>query len=175
MAHPRGRTTTAAHPTMRGVALPALLLGIGLGGLFDGIVLHQILQWHHMMSSHGSYPATTLEGLELNTLWDGLFHAAAYAILSAGLILLANRARAKTLPRSSRSLTGWILVGWGLFNLVEGIVNHHILEIHHVRSSSDGLQWDLGFLMLGAALVLSGQLLVRSAKRGETDVEARRA
>jgi uncharacterized membrane protein len=29
-----------------------LLLGIGLGGFFDGIVLHQILQWHHMLSDH---------------------------------------------------------------------------------------------------------------------------
>ena len=23
--------------------------------------------------------------------------------------------------------------GWGLFNLVEGIIDHHVLEIHHVR------------------------------------------
>ena len=27
------------------------LLGLGLGGFFDGIVLHQLLQWHHMASS----------------------------------------------------------------------------------------------------------------------------
>jgi uncharacterized membrane protein len=27
-----------------------LLFGIGLGGFLDGIVLHQILQWHHMLS-----------------------------------------------------------------------------------------------------------------------------
>jgi uncharacterized membrane protein len=44
-----------------------LLLGVGLGGLFDGVVLHQILQWHHMLSSW--YPANTLENLRLNTLW----------------------------------------------------------------------------------------------------------
>lgn len=147
---------------MRGVVLPGLLLGIGLGGLFDGIMLHQILQWHHMLSSQGSYPTTTLEGLEMNTLWDGLFHAATYAILATGLILLATKAPAGTLPTSSRHLAGWILTGWGLFNLVEGIVDHHILEIHHVRSGPDEIGWDLGFLALGATLVLLGQLLARS-------------
>jgi uncharacterized membrane protein len=55
---------------------PGILLGIGLGGFVDGIVLHQILQWHHMLSSEGSHPTTTVAGLETNTLWDGLFHAA---------------------------------------------------------------------------------------------------
>ncbi len=55
---------------------PGILLGIGLGGFVDGILLHQILQWHHMLTSEGSYPKTTVAGLETNTLWDGLFHAA---------------------------------------------------------------------------------------------------
>lgn len=26
------------------------LLGIGFGGFVDGIVLHQLLQWHHMLT-----------------------------------------------------------------------------------------------------------------------------
>ena len=50
------------------------LFGLGLGGFFDGILLHQVLQWHHMLSSAG-YPATTVANLELNTLFDGVFHA----------------------------------------------------------------------------------------------------
>jgi uncharacterized membrane protein len=37
---------------------PALLLGIGLGGFVDGIVLHQILQWHHMLTATDGYPST---------------------------------------------------------------------------------------------------------------------
>jgi uncharacterized membrane protein len=51
-----------------------LLLGLGLGGFVDGIVLHQVLQWHHMVSHVEDYPMTTLEGLEVNTFADGLFH-----------------------------------------------------------------------------------------------------
>jgi uncharacterized membrane protein len=33
-----------------------LLYGLGLGGFIDGIVLHQILQWHHMVSDVSRYP-----------------------------------------------------------------------------------------------------------------------
>jgi uncharacterized membrane protein len=37
--------------------LPAFLMGIGLGGFIDGIVLHQILQWHHMLTGdNGAEP-----------------------------------------------------------------------------------------------------------------------
>ena len=50
-----------------------ILLGLGLGGFFAGIVFHQILQWHHMATSAG-FPADTLEGLRWNTVLDGLFH-----------------------------------------------------------------------------------------------------
>lgn len=35
-----------------------LLLGLGLGGFFDGIILHQVLQWHHMLTSAGFPPNT---------------------------------------------------------------------------------------------------------------------
>ena len=52
-----------------------LLLGLGLGCFFDGVVLHQLLQWHHMLTDAG-YPATSVENLKINTFWDGLFHAA---------------------------------------------------------------------------------------------------
>ena len=58
-----------------------------------------------------------------------------------------------------------MLVGWGLFNLVEGIVDHHILTIHHVREGA-GHQtaWDLAFLAFGALLVIGGCALARSDK-----------
>ena len=49
-----------------------ILFGLGLGGFFDGIVLHQLLQRHHMLTSFG-YPADNVRNLEINTLWDGIF------------------------------------------------------------------------------------------------------
>ena len=55
-----------------------------------------------------------------------------------------------------------MLVGWGGFNLVEGIVDHQILGIHHVRETGNTFAWDLAFLAFGALLVLGGWLLARS-------------
>ena len=64
-----------------------IFFGLGLGGFFDGIVLHQVLQWHHMVTSAG-YSADTVENLEFNTLIDGLFHATTYVFIVIGLVLL---------------------------------------------------------------------------------------
>jgi uncharacterized membrane protein len=131
-----------------------LLLGIGLGGFFDGIVLHQILQWHHLLSSHGDFPVTTVAGLRVNTLWDGLFHAATYAATVAGLVLLW----------STPELIGLLLMGWGGFNLVEGLVDHQLLGIHHVNETAPPEQWiwwDVGFLVWGALMLLGGWALAR--------------
>jgi uncharacterized membrane protein len=141
---------------------PGILLGIGLGGFVDGIVLHQILQWHHMLTDLGEYPATTVAGLETNTLWDGLFHAATWVAVALGISILWKRTTDWRWAISGRAFVGWMLVGWGLFNLVEGIVDHHILGIHHVRETGSQTAWDLGFLAFGALLVIGGWLLARA-------------
>jgi uncharacterized membrane protein len=140
---------------------PGILLGIGLGGFVDGIVLHQILQWHHMLTSHGDYPATTVAGLEANTLADGLFHAFAWVAVAAGVFLLWRRGAMRRRAQGERELAGWVLVGWGIFNLVEGIVDHHVLGLHHVREGGSETAWDLGFLAFGALLLAGGWLLAR--------------
>ena len=54
-------------------------LGVGVGGYFDGVVFHQLLQWHHLFSSW--YPITSFENLRFNILWDGVFHSAAYLFI----------------------------------------------------------------------------------------------
>jgi uncharacterized membrane protein len=145
-----------------------LLLGIGLGGFFDGIVLHQILQWHHMLTSQGNYPANTVAGLEVNTLWDGFFHAFTYVATIAGLFLLWSAARQRHATWSTKLLGGLLLMGWGSFNLVEGIVDHHILGIHHVNEKAPPAQWiwwDLGFLAWGAIMLVGGWRLARVGER----------
>ncbi|GGQ49395.1 DUF2243 domain-containing protein [Couchioplanes azureus] len=142
---------------------PGVILGIGLGGFLDGILLHQLLQWHHMLTST-SYTADTVHGLRINTLWDGLFHTVTWLAVLGGLALLYSRVgRDRSGLLASRALWGWMLVGWGLFNLVEGVVDHHLLGIHHVRGGPHQLAWDLGFLALGAILVAGGWLLQRTA------------
>jgi uncharacterized membrane protein len=160
----------------RGIALPGIVLGVGLGGFVDGILLHQLLQWHHMLTSTDTdragiryYSPDTVDGLRMNTLWDGVFHTVTWLAVLIGLGLLYSRVTAdRRRMWSSRVLWGWMLVGWGLFNLVEGLVDHQILGIHHVHGGPQQLWWDLGFLALGAVLVGCGLLLQRDPLgRGE--------
>jgi uncharacterized membrane protein len=138
-----------------------IVLGVGLGGFVDGIVLHQILQWHHMVTE--PYPPDTVRNLELNTLGDGLFHAFAWLMTAVGLGLLWRASRRPDAAWSGRVLVGALAIGWGLFNLVEGIVDHHLLGLHHVRSGPDQLAWDLAFLAFGAVLVGGGWALARTS------------
>lgn len=162
------RGTEPRFPTAAGI-----FFGLGLGGFFDGIVLHQILQWHHMVTSAG-YPADSVANLELNTLLDGLFHAATYIFVLVGLILLWRTAHHNHLWWSGKLLVGTILMGFGLFNLVEGVVNHHVLGLHHVNETvprDQWIYWDVGFLVWGAAMLLGGWMLFKSGQRrspGET-------
>ena len=63
------------------------------------------------------------------------------------------------------SLVGLLLVGWGTFNVVEGVIDHHILTIHHVRDDvASPLWWDIGFLVLGATLIVIGLALERTGR-----------
>ena len=156
------RSDVALEPSFP--TLGGILLGLGLGGFFDGIVLHQMLQWHHMLTSAG-YPPDSVENLRINTLADGLFHSAAYVFTAAGIIVLWRAARHGHARWPSRLLIGAVLVGFGLFNLVEGVIDHHLLGIHHVNETVPREQWflwDAGFLIWGAAMLGGGWWLLRA-------------
>ena len=140
-----------------------VLLGLGLGAFFDGIVFHQLLQWHHMLS--GWYPLNSLDNIRLNTTWDGIFHSAAYVLLLAGLYRLWQRARRGDTWWSLQQCLGAILLGWGTFNLIEGVIDHEILRLHQVNETVPADQrifWDIGFLLWGAAMLIMGAGMVRA-------------
>ncbi len=162
-------TRATGFPTAAGI-----FFGLGLGGFFDGIVLHQILQWHHMVTSAG-YPPDSVANLKVNTFFDGLFHASTYVFVLAGLVLLWRSAHRRHLWWSGRLLTGTVLMGFGIFNLVEGVVDHHLLALHHVNElvpRAQWIWWDLGFLVLGAAFVAAGLGLYRSGRRNSPTRDA---
>jgi len=142
------------------VTAPGLLLGIGFGGMFDGVLLHQVLRWHHLLSSEGCCPVTDVRGLNLNTTADGIFHLFAIVLLLLGVTILWRRTQNRLW--SGRQLLGLGLVGWGMFNLVEGVIDHQILGIHHVRTGPDQFLYDVGFLGFGAILVMAGSLFART-------------
>lgn len=129
---------------------------MGLGGFVDGIVLHQIAQWHNMLSSTERWPASTVEGMERNILADGLFQAATWILVALGIWLLWN------VRRSGGYASGWVLIGWmlagGFSTWSKGpstISSSVSITVRH-----ESLAWDLGFLGL---LVVGGWLLARSA------------
>jgi uncharacterized membrane protein len=136
-----------------------VLVGVGLGGFVDGIVLHQLLQWHHLVSAR-VYP-DDLAALRRNVIADGVFHAGAWVVVLIGVLVLVASSRRVLLP-PVRQVLGLLLVGWGLFNLVEGLVNHQLLGVHHVRDDLGAPPaWDLGFLAVSVLLLVAGLLLAR--------------
>jgi uncharacterized membrane protein len=132
----------------------AALLGIGLGGFVDGILFHQILQWHHMLSS--PLPPVDVVAIKVNMFWDGLFHAFTWAMTVAGLLLLWRAERRQVARSPTPLFAGGLLLGWGAFNVVEGLIDHQIIRLHHVHPGHDQLAWDIGFLAVGAALIAAG-------------------
>jgi uncharacterized membrane protein len=156
-----------------GVFGPALAVGVGLGGFLDGIVLHQILGWHHVLSSRPGFD------LRANEVADGVFHAATWLVLLGAVVWLYRRLRQPPVaaawprldagPRPWRALVGPMLMGWGLFNLVEGLIDHHLLGLHHVRSGPGQLGWDLAFLASGVVIAAAGFLVAR--RRPVSDAE----
>ncbi len=137
---------------------PLVLTGFGLGAFLDGNVLHQVLQWHHLVVD--LEPADDLAGLETNVLWDGLFHLAAWLVVLVGLLWTA-RSRAELRPLPWRGLVGALLVGWGAFNITDQVVFHMLLGAHHIRMVEDYQVYDWGYTALGAALVAAGLVLAR--------------
>jgi uncharacterized membrane protein len=138
---------------------PGALLGMGLGGFVDGILFHQILQWHNLLSSR--IPPVGLAEMKVNMLWDGLFHALTWAMTATGVGLLWRAGMRPDVPWSTRTFVGAIATGWGLFNLVEGVIDHQVLGVHHVHPGEHQLAWDMGFLAFGAALLAVGWGLMR--------------
>ncbi|MBT2694089.1 DUF2243 domain-containing protein [Bacillus sp. ISL-55] len=133
--------------------IAGLILGLGLLGAVDGIVFHQLLQWHHMVLS---------DNIQLEIFTDGLFTALFSALLLWGGVKIFQDARKNRLGSSWRIFLGGIFIGGGAFNLVEGIVDHHILQVHRVKPLAENpLMYDLAFLAMGALLVIIGFMIKR--------------
>src|SRR5688500_1642861 len=146
------------------VNIAGLLLGIGLGGLLDGIALHQIAQWHQMLCA--VLPPESMEAMKRNMAADGWFHAAVWIATLAGALVLWSAVRGPGSLPATRVLLGNMLLGWGAFNLAEGIIDHHLLELHHVRDLPQHVPaYDWIFLALGGIGFIAAGLALRAAPR----------
>ena len=141
-----------------------IILGIALGGFFDGIVFHQLLQWHHMLSAVES-PRLRAD-IGLNITADGVFHALTWVMALLGLVQLWRARRRFGELASARIFVGWLVLGAGLFNLAEGLIVHLLLGLHHLREASPHrLAWDLAYLASGILLMGLAVALNRRARQ----------
>ena len=139
-----------------------------MGGFVDGILFHQILQSHNMLT--GRIPKDTIAHIEINMVWDGIFHAFTWIMTAIGLMLLFRAAAISNIFWSGRAFAGALFVGWGLFNFVEGVVDHHLLNLHHVYEAMGVSIFDYLFLLSGVVFVLYGWFAIRSVRDSRAEV-----
>jgi uncharacterized membrane protein len=141
------------------------LIGIALGGFFDGILLHQVLQWHHLLSLVDS---PVLKDIRAQILADGLFHVLMYLVALWGLALLWRSRQAFADPSGGRMLAACVLLGFGLWNIIDVVLFHWVLVIHRIRvDSAVPLLWDIGWLLLfGPPFLVAAWALRRRAAGG---------
>jgi uncharacterized membrane protein len=138
----------------QGLFWPGVLVGIGIAGTLDEVVLHQLLRWHHFYDR--STPSVGL-------ISDGLFHILSTTLLVIGVIQLVERRR--TTPDPPRLALAGILLGAGGFNLYDGTIQHKLLGLHQIRAGApNNLPYDLAFLTIAAAVALSGALLLHRTR-----------
>jgi uncharacterized membrane protein len=77
-----------------------------------------------------------------------------------GILQLWRAFRGQHVLLSGYVLLGAILFGWGIFNLVEGITDHQIFQLHHVYQNGDHFLWDGVFLASAVVLILAGWLVM---------------
>lgn len=132
-------------------------IGLALAGFFDGILLHQILQWHSLLSA---LDGEIFQDLRFRILTDGLFHVVMYVIGIGGLWLLWRTRGQFDSPDSGRRFASTLFIGFGMWHLLDAVLNHWILGLHHIRENdANWLAWDLAFFTLGLVCVGIGLFL----------------
>lgn len=133
------------------------LLGLALGGFFDGILLHQILQWHHLLSL-----VPGIDDMRLQILWDGYFHVLMYVLAAIGLFGLW-RAHRRGGSVSGARLAGVMLAGFGSWHVIDSVLSHWVLGIHRIKlDSPNPMLWDLiWFVVFGLAPMAVGWAMMK--------------
>lgn len=98
-----------------------VLLGIGLGAFFEGILLHPIA---------------------------GPFYLAAWLMSVGGILLLWSAVRGPGPLPPGRNLVAYALVGWGGFLMVEAVARHDLTADWLIAGSGLGLAL-LGAVLAG--------------------------
>ena len=143
----------------RMLVVASLLIGLGLGGSIDGSAFHQLVQFH----AGGS--TVELVAVKTEPLWDGLLHAGSWLASLLGLGLLWREVRRPAAALRTATFVGSLLLGWGLFNVIEGALDHQLLRTYNAHPGTAQLLWDGGLITSGILLILAGVLCVGFERR----------
>lgn len=141
------------------------IFGFGFSGLIDVLVLHHVLQWHHLLS--GIYPMSSLDGLRTNIRADGLFSITMLTIMCVGGGLLWQSERRTDVPLAMRPLVGSAIIGLGVFDLYDVIVDHVILGLH--QPLSQGGYYNLHWAVVSLLIVVAGIYIYQTATHARND------
>lgn len=142
------------HPYARRNLGSGVLFGLGLIAFLDEVMFHQLLGWHHFYDK-----STTSVGL----FSDGLFHAFSWFATVAALFLVADLRR-----RQSFWLKRWIsgvLIGVGMFQLYDGLVQHKVFRLHQIRYEVELLPYDIIWNASAALILIAGLVLFIQTNR----------
>jgi uncharacterized membrane protein len=140
------------------------LIGLAMGGFLDGILFHQVLQWHHLLSL---VEGSMFRDIRVQIFADGMFHVLMYVIALAGLYLLWRGRRDSAADGADRALLAAFLIGFGGWHIIDAVLFHWILGIHHVRVRSDNpILWDLALFAVGLVFAAWGWRVGRGTSSG---------
>lgn len=154
----------SSRDATRPLVTAGMVLGVGMGGFVDGILFHQILQLHNMLSNRVARDSLVHE--QVNMFWDGIFHAFTWVCVAVGLALLWRAVTRTGTVLSGRALCGAMVFGWGMFNLIEGTIDHEILQVHHVYENGNHLLWNMVFLASGVVFLFGGWMTIKRGFAG---------
>ena len=144
----------------RSLLVGGTAFGFGLGAVVDVVVFHHVLQTHHLLSNYRD--PGTLSGLQWNLFWDGVFSLAMLAVTVAGAAVVWRTVNRASAPLSTTRLVGAVLVGAGLFNLFDGVVDHYVLSLHHVVHGTS--HWDPHWVLASVLLLAGGAVILRAGE-----------
>lgn len=146
----------ANSPYHRPLSVWAGVAGFGLGAVVDTVIFHLIFQTHHLLS--GFYDPYSYDGFRTNVMVDGLFLVATGLVAVVGIGMLW-----RTVNRTDRRLSGihavgWAVVGAGVFNLIDGVVSHYVLDLHNVVHGTGA--WNPPWVAVSVVMLAVGIALV---------------
>lgn len=126
-----------------------IFFGIGLVTFIDEAIFHQLLHWHHFYDK-----STTSMGL----VSDGILHAFSWFATVLALFMLADLRKRNVWDK--RSWVGALILGAGVFQLFDGIINHKLLRVHQIRYDVDILPYDIVWNVTAGLMIIIGLIIL---------------